>query len=367
MKTLLLGLFMVFMMLSATVSNALEFEKDQDSWLKTGFPDTEVKLIITTSVDSRLALTSGNELYHELAYDKWEKIDADIEGNVTALCATFLGTDVGLYHINSDNYSFEKIDDLAYANIKKIFQDRDNYRTTYVLTDSGLFFYDYSVVIKCKLPGDNQQLVSMAFSNYNIAAVTESGELFFSNDNCQNWTQDIEKPEEHSFTTVEWDNQNNRFVIGSDKSLFFLNETLEEVQGYNGGYVNCIVVLNYVFVCETGSKQRKPLFRPFPLEDFIAIGTKNEGVYGISLSDSVTQKNDSLGDLNIRSFSYDQWGGYLYAGTKDHGIFRTQKAYAGSVDELNLSPYSLKISPNPAKSRVSISFHNPEYAEIEIA
>ena len=51
---------------------------------------------------------------------------------------------------------------------------------------------------------------------------------------------------------------------------------------------------------------------------------------------------------------------------KKHGIYKPRFQF-GSIEELYLSPYSLKIFPNPAKSRASISFHNPEYAEIEIA
>ncbi|MDA3843206.1 MAG: T9SS type A sorting domain-containing protein, partial [Candidatus Kapabacteria bacterium] len=66
----------------------------------------------------------------------------------------------------------------------------------------------------------------------------------------------------------------------------------------------------------------------------------------------------------IRAVTYLSEG-IVFAGTEDKGIYFTADFL--SVEELDLAPYALKISPNPAKSRASISFHNPEYSNIEIA
>jgi hypothetical protein len=79
------------------------------------------------------------------------------------------------------------------------------------------------------------------------------------------------------------------------------------------------------------------------------------------------QKNDSIYDLEITAVHSVSGIGVL-AGTKSTGVFCARHINGvGSVSSLNLTPYALKISPNPTKSHARISFHNPDYAEIEIA
>ncbi|MDA3843208.1 MAG: hypothetical protein PF588_02410 [Candidatus Kapabacteria bacterium] len=368
MKTFILSVFALFLLLSVNVL----CDVDNDSWLKTNFPDKEVIQIFGKEASEQTALSLDNEIYikKSIGSNKYEWLKKELFSEneiINALSYNYIGTDKGLFLIYQAGYSIERVDVVGDMNILDIFESKGGYGTTFLQSPEGLFTFTASELIECALPGTDQEITAMAFSNNRTMSLTTSGELFVSNDNCQTWTKAIENPEGHLFTAIKWDNNNNHFIVGSDKGLFYLTDKLQEVQDYDGGRVNCIIVLEYIFVCENQSKKNKPLFTPFPLEDVAAIGTEENGVYSITNQNEIKQKNDSLGDLNITAFSYDIMGGYLYAGTKEHGIYRTQKVYAGSVEELDLAPYALKIFPNPAKSHASISFHNPEYAEISIA
>ncbi|MCK5741347.1 MAG: T9SS type A sorting domain-containing protein, partial [Chlorobi bacterium] len=370
MKTFILSAFALFLLLSVNNSYA----QDEDSWLKTDFPDSEVRLICGFETDRRIALAVDNNLYQQFWQNtdkyNWIKIEfQDEEIIINAISEDYVGTNKGLYLIYHSEGSFSKIEIVGNLNILEIFQPFQASYGTFISTSQGLYTFTKTELIKCVLPDDVVEISAMAFNRDQdeIIGLTTTGELYVSVDNCQSWTKAVENPEGHLFTAVKWVQRQNRYIVGSTKSLFYLTDHLEELVNYNGGRVNCIIVLDYMFVCETESKKTQPLFTPFPIEDIIAIGTESNGVYGITDNNVINQKNDSLGDLNITAFSYDIMGGYLYAGTKEHGIYRTQKIFAGSVTSLDLTPYALKISPNPAKSHASISFHNPEYAEIEIA
>ncbi|MCK5740800.1 MAG: T9SS type A sorting domain-containing protein [Chlorobi bacterium] len=365
MKTFILSAFSFFLLLSVNVFA----DVDDDSWLKTDFPDKELRLITVEDAGSCLALTKDANIYnHNMDSEEihtWLKIEFEIEGNVTALSDNYVGTDQGLYLYQYKSV-YEKIDVVGDMNILEIFESGGGYGTTFLQSPEGLFTFTASELIECALPDTDQEITAMAFAENRTMSLTTSGELFVSNNNCQTWTKAVENPEGHLFTAIKWDKHNNRFVVGSDKGLFYLTDQLEEVQDFDGGQVNCLIALDIMWLVETENKKDKIQFPVIQTEDIILVGTETNGVYGITGTGEIKQKNDGLDNLNIRAFSYERFGWYVLAGTKEHGIYATQFVFP-SVEELNLTPYSLKISPNPAKSRASISFHNLEYADIEIA
>ena len=371
MKTLLLGLFAAFIMLSATVSNALE----EDYWVKTDFPDTRVSLIFRDGVSdyvySVYAVSADNEIYL-LNGLSWEKLDIIIDQPISSmggygLFEFLIGTDRGLYAVDEFDYTVEK---LAYFNNMKIVAIASDMFDTYVMTDRDFYYYSdlYMEWIECNLPEGNKALKSIAISDYEVMGLTNSGEIYISADNCETWTKAAENPSGHSFTAIEKGKLSDSYVVGSDQGVFTLDSKgeLTEVEGYDGGYVSCISFWEYFPAVENVSKKNKTLFIPFQFESDVVVGTALNGVYGISRdNNTINQKNDSLVDLSITSICYSE-SGIVFAGTKNSGIYRTHQI-PKSVEELDLASYALKISPNPAKSRVSISFHNPEYAEIEIS
>ncbi|MCK5743066.1 MAG: T9SS type A sorting domain-containing protein, partial [Chlorobi bacterium] len=134
---------------------------------------------------------------------------------------------------------------------------------------------------------------------------------------------------------------------------------------YDGGSVSCINH-NFFWVSggKTDKKKNRTQFKEYDNYSF-AVGTSLNGVYHVDYNRAI-KTNDSLRDLSISAICNSYSGRYIYVATKNAGIYRNFPHFA-SVQELDMSPYALKISPNPAKSHASISFHNPEYADIEIA
>nr|MDA3844181.1 hypothetical protein [Candidatus Kapabacteria bacterium] len=191
MKTLLLGLFVVFMMFSATVSNAL----DDDYWVKTDFPDTEVKLMFQESPHMIYALTGNNEIYKS-SYNGWEKLEIILDANVTSLGSygyfeMLAGTDLGLYTIDLFDLTIDKI---TYFSQMKIVSIASDLFDTYVVTDRNLYYYSslYEEWIECKLPDGNKTLKTITIGSYSILGITNSGELFIRDDNCETWTKNAD-------------------------------------------------------------------------------------------------------------------------------------------------------------------------------
>ena len=365
MKTFMLSAFALCLLLSVTAF------ADDDYWVKTDFPDKEIKQMTGSRSETHVALTTDNEVYIlEYQYNggySWTKIDFDETEKINAVSDNYFGTDKGLYQTNYSWENINKVDLFQGKNILDIYTDYESQNFPFVKTTDGLYTFNHSELIECNMPEEDSEICEMAFNNNSLLALTQNGELFFSYDNSQTWSKAVENPEGHLFTAVKWDSRGDKFIVGSDKGLFYLTDQLEEVQNFDGGYVNCIAVLEIYFVCEQGSKKDKALFNPIQSEDRIVVGTQSKGVYGITENGEIKQKNDSLKDLNIVDFSYDRSGEYVMVGTNSDGIYKTKLKLGGSVDELNLTPYVLKITPNPAKTTASITFHNPEYAKIEIS
>ncbi|MDA3843373.1 MAG: T9SS type A sorting domain-containing protein [Candidatus Kapabacteria bacterium] len=374
MKTLILSVFALFLLLSADVCSA---EIEDDYWVKTDFPDKEVKLISQPVYEYLIAVSIDNEIYicnaEYQSKSLWEKIEHNIEADITSSRYTLLGTEKGIYHIDLYDKTIEKESFLSDSNIAGFSSpdyDRSDY---YVFTEYSLWLrsFDYDTdewsATKCAMPGGYKQLKDIAQYSLRTVGITNSGELYISNDDCQSWKTRIKNPDEEIYTCVEFNTRYETFIVGTDKSLYSLSltdYTLSKISGYDGGYVSCITDFDYIRLAKTHHKHDETQFSPFGFWS-MGIGTANLGVYDLD-GTYIQQKNDSLPDLRITSISYNPWGP-VYVGTKSRGIYKTQTYLPQSVEPLDLTLYALKISPNPAKSLAGIIFHNPEYAEIEIA
>ena len=322
MKNYLLIIVALFLSFSASVAYA---QVDDDYWVKTDFPDTEVSLMFQESSYMVFAITSNNEIYKS-SNSGWEKTQIIINSNVTSLgnygyFEMLAGTDRGLYAIDLFDLTIEKIN--YFSQMKIIYIASDMF-DTYVVTDRKLYYYSslYEEWIECKLPDGNKTLKTITIGSHSVLGITNSGELFVSEDNCETWAKAAENPDGQVFTTAAFSNANNSFYVGTDKGLFVFKTEFTEIETFDGGYVSCISELSFSFPGEIDSKENKIHFNSF-VNDIVVVGTANNGIYGIDSYNRAIQKNDSLGDLRITAAAYMSEYGTVFAGTLGKGIYMT--------------------------------------------
>ena len=364
MKTFILSVFALFLWLSANVYSA---EIEDDYWVKTDFPEKEVLSFFNVGNNNVFAATTDGEIYEITGYSNngpvWTKLNIIIDGSISYFGDFSIGTDKGLFDFHPRD-SVQPEDEFFHGQKVVCCEFR------FVLTDQKIYFRGDSVWLECNLPDSNKTLKSICIEDWymhmkRIVGITTSGELYISLDSCRTWNEVAGDYKDHRFSAVDWSDHLECFFVGSDKGFFVLKDSLIEVPEYEGGSVSCIKAMRYEGYGKTDKKENKPLFWPFN-NAAILVGTSHNGVYEY-YENRITQKNDSLYDLEITAV-HSVWGIGVLSGTKSTGVFCARHIYGtGSVSPLNLTPYALKISPNPAKSRATITFHNPDYAEIEIA
>ncbi|MCK5742012.1 MAG: T9SS type A sorting domain-containing protein [Chlorobi bacterium] len=366
MKTFILSVFALFLWLSAVVCSA---EIEDDYWVKTYFPDKEVLSFFNVGGNNVFAASTDGEIYEITSSLNgrvvWEKLNIIIDGEINYFGEFKIGTDIGLFYFHPRDSVQEEV--ILFRGQNVIYC-----QGPFVLTDQKLYLRGDSGCVECSLPDSNKILKSLSietdadYAVKRIVGITTSGGLFISKDSCRSWNEVEAFPKDHKFSAVEWSDYLECFFVGSDKGFFVLNDSLIEVPEYDGGSVSCINAMTYYWMDKTDTNEDKLLFTPFN-NAAIIIGTSHKGVYEY-YNNRIVQKNDSLYDLEITAV-HSVWGRGVLAGTKSTGVFCAKhiQGIPGSVPPLNLTPYVLRISPNPAKSRATITFHNPEYAEIEIA
>ncbi|MDA3843207.1 MAG: T9SS type A sorting domain-containing protein [Candidatus Kapabacteria bacterium] len=373
MKTFMLPVLALFLLLS--VNNALS--QTDEGWEKVDFPDKEVTLIYGSYYDRVFALTTEAEVYTLPAYfsPSVEKININVPGVINSFgnysgyqhYTILVGTDVGLFKYNVQTNA---IDEIPTFKEMKIVLIASNAEQTLVLSESGLFCRgrEDTVWTLGKQPGTNEKITEMSIGFEFSACITDSGNFYISGDHsCQTWTKPFDNPDGKPFSAIEFSWENSEFVLACDDGIYIYRDQPRQVTGFDGGKANCFAAMTHGCVSfGTENKNKKLQSKLIDGANF-AIGSSEKGVYG-SKSDWNDPKteavNDNLGNYNIVALSASF--GRLYASTKNSGIYMTRYQF-GAVKELDLTPYALKISPNPAKTTAAISFHNPEYANIEIA
>lgn len=361
MKTFILSVFALFLWLSADVCSA---EIENDYWVNTNFPGSEVKFLIGGR-DNVFAISADNHVYVHRRNPNlewfWEKLEIEIEGDVKYAYKYDICTDKVWYTFFDPSWSV--MQDTVFEDISHITFVQGNC-ASYIAYNKLHHIYNHKSY--GNIPEGNKIFKTISADNYTVkyAGITNSGELFVSYDTCKTWEKPANYPQNHFFTDIHWSDTNEFFIVGSDSVLFILKDSLESVDVYDGGYVTCLISPDFDWHASTEQKGDKLQFFPFWYNSII-VGTKYNGVYDF-LEDRLTKKSDSLEDMYITILSYNK-SGPVYVKTKSNDIYMTTSIVGSSVEDLDLTPYALKISPNPAKSRATITFHNTEYAEIEIA